>query len=356
MKQIVTSIVFLVITASVTAQSLNFDAVEKYFEITENLKRDVPLSNATWKELLAFQGLKLYLDNQAFDSTYLEVIRKNIEYVYMPRYDSLRQVRLKDREKYWYTSMINSYKKDELIFKQYYKSINSTKALYLDSIYKRCYAMLPKSMQKKAATTTIYYIPIWNDAVAEGNDVIFTLYASYHFDKLGYGALGAHEFHHVLRKNKKNLREEDAFLFEALSNLLNEGSADLIDKKLTGSPDCPDDLAYYGFLMENGPNAMAILDTAIISHVNKIKAITKKDIADIVPMSGHIPGCYMSAIIERNGYKNEVVRNVDNPVQFILIYNKAAAKDKEKPYRFSDTTIEYIKKLSMKSQNSKRIN
>jgi hypothetical protein len=126
---------------------------------------------------------------------------------------------------------------------------------------------------------------------------------------------------------------------------------DLIDKKYTALEECPIDLRFYEYFMDSGAFALPLLDTAIIAHIDKTKQITEDDLPNIVPMSGHIPGCYMAMVIERNGFKKELISALDNPVHFMLLYNKAAKMDKEKPYCFSDKVITYVKKVEQKNRD-----
>ncbi|MBA4258471.1 MAG: hypothetical protein C0446_04865 [Chitinophaga sp.] len=350
MKQKIVIIFLLIFSLSVNGQKLNFEALDKYFLITDSLKQNIPLSQESWKNLLSSAGIQLYIKNNSLDESTLEMYRKNLEYVYMPKYDSLLKARLMNREKYFILWIFNNYKTQELELKNYFHKIKANQSDYMDSLYKNCYSILPKRMWKKATNTTIYFIPLMNDAVAEEADVVFTLYCVYHFDKLKFGALGGHEIHHVLRQNKSIANTKDKFLYEALTLLLNEGSADLIDKKYTALKDCPEDLAYYDYLMDVGKSILPILDTSMINHSRNLKLITKSDLQNIAPMSGHIPGCYMAYIINRNGLKDELINSIDNPVKFIMLYNKAASLDKDKPYIFSTTSIAYLKKI--KQQNS----
>lgn len=339
-------IVFIgLVSLTTRGQKLNFDAVEYYFKITDSLRQNHPLSQQTWKKFLGHPGLSLYLKNQNFDSLYLEAYRKNLEYVYMPKHDSILNLRLKNNQKYFLAYLINNYKVKEQALKSYYQKIRENPSIYLDSVYTNCYTMLPEKMRKKAVQTTFYFIPFQNDAVAEDNDVVFTLYCAYHFDKLKFGALGGHELHHLLRKNKTIKSQKDKYLYEALTLLLHEGSADLIDKSYTTHPDCPVDLKYFEFFMDNCSNYLAQLDSAIQQHAANRAMITSKNIPALVTMSGHIPGCYMAYLIEKHGFKNELIRNVNDPITFILLYNKAAKSDKEKPYCFSEITIRYLTKI-----------
>jgi hypothetical protein len=351
MKQLLYSCILAFLSITTTAQKLNFDAVDKYFAMADSLKQDIPLSDESWNAFLAYKGLQLYINNNALDAKTLQLYKRNFEIAYMPKNDSLLQRRLKEPEKYFLLWVFHNYKTQENELRNYCQQIKANKSAYLDSLYSNCYKMLPKRMHTKATNTTIYFIPIMNDAVAEDHDIVLTLYGAYHFDKLKYGALGAHEIHHVLRKTIKNTQQADSNLYEALTLLLNEGSADLIDKKYTAEAACPIDLKYYDYLMESGPTALALLDTAIVTHIHKTHPITKADLPNIVPMSGHIPGCFMATIIERNGLVNELRSSIDNPIQFLLLYNKAAKMDKEKPYCFSDEVVSFVKEIKQKNSN-----
>lgn len=351
MRQKIALSFFLLFSFTTFGQKLNFDALEKYFSITDSLRQNIPLSQQSWKNLLSNKGIQLYIKNNALDESTLEIYRKNLEYVYMPKYDSLLNQRLKNREKYFILWVFNNYKLQELELKNYYKKIQTDNAEYVDSLYLNCNQMLPRKMWTKARNTTIYFIPLMNDAIAEGADLVFTLYGAYHFDKLKYGALGGHEIHHIIRKNKTTTSIKDKYLYEALTLILNEGSADLIDKKYTALRECPEDLAYYEYMMENGKSMLSTLDTSIIAHIDNSKQISKTDLQNIVPMSGHIPGCYMATIIDRNGLKNELIKNIDDPIKFVILYNKAASLDKDKPYKFSTKTIDYIKKIKRKNSH-----
>lgn len=345
MRQLLLLLFISILSTITNAQKINFDAVDKYFSLTDSLKKDIPLSNESWNELLAYEGVQLYIKNNALNENDLKSYKRNFEIAYMPKNDSILKARLKNPEKYFTLWVFNNYKIQEKELKEYYQKIKSNQSTYLDSIYANCYSLLPKKMQKKATKTIIYIIPLMNDAVAEEENIVLTLYGAYHFDKLKYGAIGGHEIHHVLRKNKKINNVEDKFLYEALTMILNEGSADLIDKKYTAMENCPIDLKYYEYLMETGPNAITMLESAVSAHLNKTQLITKNDLPNIASMSGHIPGCYMATIIERNGLKNELIASIDDPVKFILLYNRAAKIDKEKPLYFSENVITYISKI-----------
>jgi len=63
--------------------------------------------------------------------------------------------------------------------------------------------------------------------------------------------------------------------------------------------------------------------------------------------SGHIPGYYMANIIDKNGFKEELIAHIEDPFEFVYLYVKAAKKDRE-AYRLSDKTINLIKSIDQK--------
>jgi hypothetical protein len=329
-------------------QNIDMSAVEHYFKMTDSLKKNIPLSKNSWQSFLTMKGLELYVNNQGFDEAYMESYRQSMEIVYMPKNDSLLKIQLKDPENYFLTHIINQYKVHEEPFKAYTKTIIDNNSQYLKDVYETSYAMLPKRMHKKAEKSTFYFIPIFSDALAEDNDVVITLYCAYFMDKIKKGAALGHEIHHVIRKNKTITSEVDSALYAVLTLILHEGSADLIDKQLTEKPECPDELKYSEYILSLSEGMVGKLDTAILNHINKSSVISKKKIRTIAPMSGHVPGYFMALVIDRNGFREDLIKAIDDPIQFVLLYNKAAKLDKSKPYVLSEISINYLKKLKQK--------
>lgn len=348
MKNKIVGLILLGFSHLLQAQNIDMSAVEQYFKMTDSLKKNIPLSKDSWQSFLSRKGLELYVKNQGFDKAYMESYRKSMEIVYMPKNDSLLKIQLKDLETYFLTHIINQYKVHEESFKTYSKNIIDDNSQYLKHLYETCYAMLPKRMHKKAEKTTLYFIPILSDALAEGDDVVITLYCAYFMDKLKKGAALGHEIHHVVRKNKTITSEVDSALYAVLTLILHEASADLIDKQLTEKPECPDELKYSEYILSLSEGMVGKLDTAILNHINKSSVITKKKIRTIAPMSGHVPGYFMARVIDRNGFRKDLIKAMDDPIQFVLLYNKAAKLDKEKPYVLSEISINYLKKLKQK--------
>ena len=331
--------------------------MEAYWKLIAPLKQGDSLSNKAWDDFLAIEPNKIYIENQGFDSAYLERLRRTIQIVYMPKYDSLLKVRVAaidiDPSSYWMTYKVYMYKKYEDDLKKYERRIMDL--AYVDAVYKNAFQWLPKRLQKKDTTVNFHFLGIENDAIAGGGIIIATLWQIYTQDNLKLGILGGHEMHHVLRKGIafKNITENDEGIMYVLNSILNEGTADMVDKAydIAHDDDLPMGSRFKEFELLQADSIVKQIDTSLINMAKPEGKIYKseRDYRDLLRWtSGHCPGYYMTDIIVRNGFKKQLLKNIQNPFTFIYLYNKAAKKDAEKPPTFSTASIDYIKLLEQK--------
>ena len=349
-------------TLPASAQRIDTSPLDSYWKLIEPLKNDDSLSVSDWKTFLQIESNQIYVENQGFDKDYLERLRKVIQVVYMPKYDSLLQTRLvainKDPTSYWHTYKVYVYKAHEQELKKYEKQI--LQPVYLDLIYKNAFNWLPKRLQKKDTSVSIRFLGIENDAIAGGGIIIATLWSAYNQDKLKMGILNGHEMHHVLRKEIefKNVSENDKGIIYVLNNILNEGTADMIDKSydIAHDDELPIGCRFKEFELFQADSIVKQIDTSLINMAQSQGKIfkTEKDYRNLLRWtSGHCPGYYMTDIIVRNGYKKQLLQNIQNPFYFINLYNKAAKEDKTKPPLLTTLSLNYIKKLEQKYWLSK---
>lgn len=359
MKPLLKILFFIIVNLSLTATAQKIDTapLDAYWKMIEPLKQGDSLSKATWANFLEIEANQVYVKNQGFDAAYLERVRKNIEYVYMPKYDSLLKTRLaaiaKDSTAYWNTYKVYVYKANEVALKKYEKQL--LEPAYIDSIYKNVWYWLPERLRKKDTSVVIHFLGIENDAIAGSGNVIATLWSAYNQDKLKKGILGGHEMQHVLRKPVvfENVMESDKGLLYALRSILNEGTADMIDKPYAIANDnrLPIGCRYKDFVLFQADSIVKQLNLNIAEMSgSKGKTYkTEKEYRNLIRWtSGHCPGYYMADIIVRNGFRKKMLKNIQNPFYFIYLYNKAAKKDRQKPAVFSDTSIAYIESLEKK--------
>lgn len=335
------------------AQQVDLASINAFWKITDRLKQGDTLSREAWNSFLQLDGNRTYVENQGFEEAFLESYRKTLQMVYNPKNEARVQKMMDDKLNNWLAYKINQYKIHEKELKEYAAHLQDP--AYLDSLYLYCWEWLPKRLQQKSPDTKIFIIGIDNDALVHHGAVVFTLWNVYNQDKLKYGILGAHELHHVLRKARTleaTDPSEEGILY-ALQVILNEGSADMIDKKYSfdKSKDIVYEYQFEDFLLNKPDSIVMQLDSSIqlMAKSKGTKFKTVKYYRNLFNYtSGHNPGYYMADIIVRNGYRKELIENVQNPFYFITLYNKAAKKDKQHPPLFSDQSIGFSKALARK--------
>ena len=350
-------IVICLISLNSKAQKIDPAPLDAYWNLIEPLKLGDSLSVKTWKEFLEIEPNKIYINNQAFNNSYLERLRKAIQVVYMPKYESVLTARIAaiklDTASYWMTYKVYEYKKYEKELKAYEKELLDP--AYIDSIYKNTFEWLPKRLQQKDTSVKIHLLGIENDAIAGDGIIIATLWQMYNQDKLKMAMLVGHEMHHVLRKplNFKAVQDNDKGLIYVLNAILNEGSADMIDKVLNIAHDAelPLGVRYKNFELDGADSIVKVINQNILEMAQSggLNFKTEKEYRNLVRWSsGHCPGYYMADIIVQNGYKKQLLKNIQNPFQFVYLYNKAAKKDAKKPPVFSKISINYVRMMEKK--------
>lgn len=333
------------------AQTIEDKVCWKYFDITAKLKSGQSLDKQEWLNFLRDEAIQIYLKDQGVDSAYIESYRKIMEIVYMPQNDSLLKERLKDQNKNWWTYIVNEYKVHEEEMKNYLLGLQKNPKSYFEKCYQYTYQMLPLKYHVKAPEYKITIIPVHNDAHVRNGWMIFTLMAAYFSDLNKEGVLGGHEFHHVLRPRMVfQAADEDRVIISLLQRMLNEGSADLIDKRYEGEEAnllLEFQRGYPESFISEGKKIIRNIDSLLSSdNIDKSK-LSINQLINTWNTSGHIPGYYMTNIIEKNGFKQDLIDHIEDPFYLIYLYQKAALKDME-AYPFSDKTMELVKKLDDK--------
>ncbi|OKS86868.1 DUF5700 domain-containing putative Zn-dependent protease [Mucilaginibacter polytrichastri] len=330
------------------AQTVNTDAVTKYWELTRLLKQNIPLTDKQWDDFIAIDGNKTYAESE-FTTERLANYRKAIEIVYMPKNDSLLQVRLK--QKNWYCILAKRYKDEELQLKAYLADTVLNPA-YFNNAYQYVYEYLPKKAQHHIDGLKLYYNCLSNDAVSYPQGLFFSLLSVIDNAKAKTGTLEAHELHHRLRPNLDfdSTRVSNAHaegLLWAINTIPNEGIADMIDKPAElQQTDDPHGIA--DWLLDAAPATLKSLDSCIqLMAVNKTTGLEKVRFYRnmLKGTVGHMPGFYMARVIVKNGYKKQMVNRSYDPFEFFYLYYEAAKKDEDHPYQFSAASISYLKAL-----------
>jgi hypothetical protein len=219
----------LLLPAISQAQTVNIESALRYWEITDALRRDEPLTDQVWRNFLALPGNRIYVD-AVYSQDQLALYRRAIEVVYMPRYDSLRQAKLKAKS--WLYRLANDYKEHESGDKRYLIAMQQHPD-YLGRMYTYAYEALPTRNHAKVANLKLYYVVLGNDATSQAEGMVFSLRDVRDCNAVKPGMLEAHEMHHQLRLTRDYGTTDpvDDNLLWAFYVALNEGTADLTDKE-----------------------------------------------------------------------------------------------------------------------------
>ena len=328
------------------AQTVNVDAVTRYWEITDGLRQNRPLTDQMWQDFLEIPGNKVYVRG-IYSASNLAAYRRAIEVVYMPRYDSLRQARL--QAKSWYYLLVNDYKEREAQYRNYVATVIKS-PVSVDLMYQKAYEYLPARAHTKVANLKIYYEALGNDATSQSEGIFYSLRAVLDANEVEVGILEGHEMHHQLRPGRDfgTIAADDQGLMEIMSSIQNEGLADLIDKSATlAMPGDPRGIREW--VLDPAPTFIHRMDSTIQVRARGGAPATGRYYRQLSNGSnGHLPGFFMSSTIQKNGYAKQLIAVADDPFAFFYLYQKAAKKDKSHPPGFSDASIRYLKGLERK--------
>ena len=328
------------------AQTINVDAVTRYWEITDALRQDKPLTDQVWQEFLEIPGNKIYTRG-IYSAADLVAYRKAIEVVYMPHYDSLRRAKLD--AKVWYYLMVNDYKEHEADYRKLAASMQGS-AASRDLMYQKAYEYLPARNHTKVADLNIYYGALGNDATSQAEGLFYSLRAVRDANEAGAGILEGHEMHHKLRTGKDfgAIAPDDEGLMGIMFSIQNEGLADLIDKAVTmNMPGDPRGIREWA--LDPAPGFIHQMDSTIQARALGGAPATIRFYRRLSNGSnGHVPGFFMSGTIQRNGYAKQLITKANDPFAFFYLYQKAARKDKTHPPLFSAAAMRYLKALEQK--------
>lgn len=339
------------------AQAIDTEAASAYWKMTDALRRNEPLTNRAWQNFLDIPANQMYVSAVfGSDTASLSAYRRAIEVVYMPRYDSLRQARLKANK--WYYVLVNRYKEREPLFRKFLTE-TVQKPAFLEKMYTYSYAYLPTRAHVRPDTLRLHYVAIGNDATSQGGrDIVFSLYSAYESQLIRPGILEAHELHHALMNYAltpaENLtrpaQPEDEGLLWLLRASLIEGLADLTDKQvqLAAPTDSAEMRRHY---FTPAPRVLHKVDSTIQAQAAGGTATPERFYRRLTNGSnGHLPGFFMAYTILQNGYRKPLLDHVDDPIAFALLYQKAAKKDKQHqhPPVFAEASVRYLRQLGRK--------
>ena len=334
----------------VPAQTIHTEAAQAYWHLTDALRRDEPLTTAAWQQFLALPDNQVYVQAVwGSDTASVSRYRRAIEVVYRPRYDSLRKAKIKAGS--WYYILVNHYKEQDAEDRAFLTSM-AKNPTYLESMYTLAYAYLPARDHKKVQDLHLAYVARGNDATSQHAGIVFSIRDARDQLRLKPGILEAHEMHHRLRSTKDwHVAAADEPLLMALYMALNEGTADLIDKRVAVEQraDTATASEIRRWLLRPAPRVIQQIDSTIcvqaaggsVTPLRFYRGLTNGT-------NGHLPGFFMAYTILQNGLLQPLLEHADDPLAFALLYQQAAKKDQrhQRPPTFSPTDERYLRQLA----------
>jgi hypothetical protein len=330
------------------AQTIDTEAATAYWKMTSALRRNEPLTTKAWQEFLAIPANKVYASAVwGSDTASLSRYRRAIEVVYMPRHDSLCQAKL--RAKVWYYVLVNDYKQHESEDKRYVEVMQKSPD-FLEKMYAYAYEALPTRNHTKVANLKLFYVAIGNDGTSQAEGLFFSLRSVRDNNAIKPGILEAHEMHHQLRTTSHRYDTTDPAddnLLLAFYNALNEGTADFTDK-VPALASTTDSAYTRTWLLKPAPAVIQKIDSTIRVQAAGGPATSEKFYRQLTNgTNGHLPGFYMASTIVQAGYRRQLLDHADDPLDFALLYQKAAKKSKSAPH-FSPISERYLRQLARK--------
>lgn len=327
---------------------LDFSGVDVFWKVTSQLKKGNQPSETEWEEFFATRYYKYYSYGSVKQKSF---IKRFFTTAFLPEkktyLDSILTGSDDDYIKQMYLHVIQAEKsKVEL-----QTLINKIKASnFTDSIIAICQQLLPKGTTKIIPPPIISFGIYQPDANGDTKGVFFDLKLA--GDIPDFEFVLAHEAHHYYTYSsrlKLNTDSTNETLVNVISQLQVEGIADQIDKsnflstKGSGFPIFMYNLFYTHY--ENPIPNLRRMDSLLIQIFYQPETVVEnsKKINALLPLGTHPYAFYMSETIKSIYEIKGLISVVNNPFDFIKLYNKAAKK--KGVFHFSKQSMSYLATL-----------
>ncbi len=324
---------------------LDFSGVDQFWKIADLLTRDREPTEAQWHTMFASVGYRLATIN-------VETTRLDLEIALRPSRVAQRDTLLPkpndraDRLRHLEAAVAH---RAELA--RYRDSVSRSVPIQQAISFAARY--LPPHATEGMDPPLVAFALFRGDAYSLGpRGVIIDLYHIY--DEGGLTLLLAHEFHHSYLSALSRIRRppgDDSMgtLVGTLSNLRNEGIADLIDKPFPVQGRSPVMVAYakrYNEVYARTPEVIAGIDSALVVAADdstQLAAMGRR-VQELLPSAGHYNGSYIAREIVETFGVDSLFPGVSNQFAFLRMYAAAEAK-RGNPPPFSAKTLGLMDEL-----------
>nr|WP_319397660.1 DUF5700 domain-containing putative Zn-dependent protease [uncultured Carboxylicivirga sp.] len=338
-------------------QTINISSVKYFYTVSENITSGKVISQNDWEKLFNTSGYSI----SAQSAVRKKVIKNMMLYAYSDKYITERDSVLKidllknfsNNELFLSRLTLQNYlemQKNDSALKEFLNNYDF-KDLEISST-KRLKEFLYKPVDSLITFPSVNLLCYEPDAQSKPKGIVIDFNYFYKNDGNNDDFL-AHEMYHTYRRNfeKPEYIRYNNFTSQ-LNNIHNEGVADLIDKNQEVSKhfdnlNIPDEIVdMYVDAYKNTPSKLKEFETIVLSFLHKeIDENTfNTKLKYFFQFGGHPNGFYMTSLIVKAGYKNELIKNFYNPHEFLILYNLAARKLGD--FVVSDEVVEYSAQIA----------
>ena len=335
---------------------VEYTSVSAFFQLADKLSLGTEPTEEEWAVLFETQGYKKCIA-ETFEERGV-FTRQAMELAFNPakvaEKDSVLSIPVVDIVSDWEALllrvMLENYmdiRKHQSAMKEYIHTMKSGE-LMLKSC-QRLADFLINPVDSLISPIPVSLVCMEPDALSLSGRIVWDCNAFYKHSEEEKVDVMAHEMFHAYRKHFAKSKAND--LIGLIDSWLNEGVADLIDKKSVS--DLSLAFVRYGFpesyveayneVYQSTPQTLKELEELTLSFIhNKIEEKEyKSKLSDFEQYGGHPNGYYMTTTIKEAGYEKELIGSFYSPIEFMKLYNKSVAKE----YVLGNEFMDYIESL-----------
>lgn len=327
---------------------LDFSGVDEFWRLADKLAKDVEPSEDDWHRMFSTVGYRLSMQQISSTRSDMEIAlrpSRSAEFDSVTKTNSFQAGLLKH-----FRATISN----RGGIAKYRDSV--TRSLPVEQAIALAARFLPPHATEGKSPPLVAFTVFVDDAYSLGPaGVVIDIDHIYEDGELT--TLLAHEFHHTYLSMLSSLREpagdSAGILYYALSNLRNEGIADLIDKPYpVSSGKTANRAAYakrYNEAYARTPAVIHSIDSALVVAADdstKFPAVGRR-LRELLPSAGHFNGSYVAREIYETFGVDSLYPAVHSFVAFLRIYASAEAK-RGNPPPFSAKSVAFLDALEKK--------
>lgn len=337
--------------------SVESSSVSAFFQMADKLTAGTEPSESEWNALFETQGYKKCIA-ETFDERGI-VTQEAMRLAFNPEKaaekDSILKIPVEeiisDGEKLFLRVTLDNFldtKKNRAAIEKEIRAINGKQVMADAS--KRLKNFLINPVDSLITTIPVSLLCMEPDALSLSGRIVWDSNLFYKGSYQERIDLLAHEMFHAYRRHFVDYSKRTG-LIGIIDGWLNEGIADLIDKKSIS--ELSSDFLRFGFphsyvdeynnIYELTPATLKELEKITLDFINNeiSKEEFESELSYLEQFGGHPNAYYMTTLITKAGFGKELISNFDSPVEFMKLYNKSIPAE----YKLGNEFMEYIETL-----------